>query len=818
MNPDKTHKDIVHDQETAELPCCSEEIDVTEKQPAHEGPADGSCVVCEYKNRANATISCHMGSHAPTAAVPEQDRRVVGQDVHKHEEATSMHANPDHSAHNRRHSASLPAESDSACCGLSSPGNGAQLGTACECGHDGWKDHSGHEPHVADLVRRLLVSAVLAVPILLSSGMLADAFGLPGLRLPGGEYTVLALATVIFLYGGQPFLTGAFSELRRRRLGMMTLVGLAITVAYGYSTAVALGLSGMSLFQELALLVNVMLLGQWIEGRALVGASRDLNALVRLMPDEAHLIGSNGSLTDVPAADLLPGAWVLVRPGEKVPVDGVVRAGESEVDEALLTGESAPVHKVPGDPVLGGTVNGDGSLTVEALHTGDETYLAQILSLVEHAQQSKSRSQELADRAASWLTLIALTVGLGSLVVWLLLGRSLEFALARAITVMVITCPCALGLAIPMVVAFSTSLGASRGLLIRRRQAFELARRISVVIFDKTGTLTEGRLGLVDQVLLSESESPRAVLALAAAVEQHSSHPVAHGLVEAAHAQGITIPEATDFRALQGRGVEARVNGSLVQVVSPSYAAELGLRLPEEGLVGLEGPGRTIVVLVVDGNPLAAFALADAIRPESREAVDRLHALGVEVWMLTGDTEGAASWVAGQLGLDNYFAEVLPDEKAACVAEIQAKGLRVAMVGDGVNDAPALAQADVGVAIGAGTDVAIESADIVLVRNDPRAVVDLLGLARATYRKMVENLAWAAGYNVVAVPLAAGAFVWAGLTLTPALGAIFMALSDVIVIINARLLRMPGERGKRQEASSMAHEASLCPHCHAHQA
>jgi len=691
---------------------------------------------------------------------------------------------------------------------------GAQVQSRCGCGHEagaGHGHHGGHGDDTAGLLRRFVVSSILTLPVLLSVPMVHDALGLRGFSLPGGDYLVLALATLIYLYGGRPFLAGAYQDVRVGKLGMMTLVGLAISVAYVYSAAVTFGLTGMSLFQELALLVDIMLLGQWLEGRALAASSRDLDSLVRLLPAEAHLLEEAGVSHTVPVSQVQPGDHVLVKPGEKVPVDGVVITGRSEVNESMLTGESAPVLKTRGQPVIGGTVNGDGSLTVQAVHTGGQTYVSEVISLVHQAQQSKSRTQDLADRAASWLTLIALTVGVVSFVAWLAVGRPLEFALARAITVMVITCPCALGLAIPIVVAFSTSLAASRGLLIRRRQAFEGARNLRVLVLDKTGTLTEGRFSLVDWVSFDPAVLPERALALAAAVEAHSAHPVAQGIVREARAKGLDLPEMRNFQSLPGRGVQAELAGNIISVLSPHWAREIGVELPDEMLEAVTAPGRTVVVLVAAGRAIAAFALADVLRPESREAVRRLQALGLEVWMLTGDTEGAAAWVAEELGLDNYFAGVLPDEKAARIAELQARGLRVAMVGDGVNDAPALAQADVGIAIGAGTEVAIESADIVLVRNDPRALVDLLALARATYRKMAQNIAWATGYNIVAVPLAAGAFVWAGITLTPALGALFMALSDIMVVINAGLLRLPGQPGLR---APVPQEAPACPHCH----
>jgi Cu2+-exporting ATPase len=572
---------------------------------------------------------------------------------------------------------------------------------------------------------------------------------------------------------------------------MMTLFGLALSLAFFYSVAVVLGLRGQPLFMELAALTDVVLLGQILEAKALHASSTALEALVRLLPDVVHRLPGAQHVEDVPLSLITPGDRVLVRPGERIPTDGVVVSGQSAVDEAMLTGESMPVEKQPGDQVIAGTVNTDGSLVIEVQRTGAESYLAQVINLVAEAQASRSRSQELADRAAFALTVIALATGLASLTAWLLAGAPVQFALERALTVMVITCPCALGIAIPLVVYFSASLAASHGLLLRRRQAFEQARNLRAVLFDKTGTLTTGELSVVDWLPLSEPLTRARALALAAAVENLSAHPVAQALVRQAAAEGIEVPPVTDFRALPGRGAQGRVAGQLVQVVSPAHARQLGLTLPEEQLAALARPARTLALLLIDHQPAAAFALADRIRPEAYQAVRQLHQMGLQVLMLTGDNEQVAAWVARELKLDGYRAHLQPEQKASYVAALQAQGISVAMVGDGVNDAPALVQADVGIAIGTGTEVAVQAADIVLVRNDPRAVADLLRLARATYRKTVENLAWATGYNVVAIPIAAGALAWAGITLTPALGATFMALSDLLVVLNARLLRMP---------------------------
>ncbi|GAB4286205.1 MAG: heavy metal translocating P-type ATPase [Coriobacteriia bacterium] len=646
---------------------------------------------------------------------------------------------------------------------------------------------SHHEMMVADFRRRFWVSLALTVPVLALSEML---WGLIGLEAPlafsGSGYVLLGLSTAIYAYGGWPFLTGLVDELRGRSPGMMTLVALAISVAFFYSAATVLGLRGADFFWELATLVDIMLLGHWLEMRSVMGASRALEKLARLMPKEAHRIAEDGSVADVPVAELVTGDRVLVKPGEKLPVDGDVVEGATSVDESLVTGESEPVAKAVGDEVIGGSVNTDGSITVEVTKTGAESYLSQVVDLVREAQESRSRTQDLADRAAMWLTIVAIVAGVTTFVAWAAASdEGAVFALERAVTVMVITCPHALGLAIPLVVAVSTALAAGNGLLIRDRGAFEQARGIDAVIFDKTGTLTEGRFAVTDVIPLAEGIEPSRILELAAAVEARSEHPIARGIA----AEVPTPAAASGFSAIPGTGAQATVDGMLVAVVSPGHLAENGIDVPSAEPERRSDEGKTVVYVLADGDLLGAIALADVVRPESREAIAALKEMGVECMMLTGDNRRVAEWVARQLELDDYFAEVLPHEKAARVAEVQRRGLRTAMVGDGVNDAPALATADVGIAIGAGTDVAVETADIVLVRSDPRDVVDVVSLSRATYRKMRQNLAWATGYNVIAIPAAAGALVWAGVLLSPAIGAVLMSLSTVIVAINARLLR-----------------------------
>jgi len=645
---------------------------------------------------------------------------------------------------------------------------------------------------VDDFRQRFWISLALTVPVLATSEMVQHFLGLRGvLAFRGDRYAEFAFASIVYFYGGWPFLTGLGDELRRKVPGMMTLVALAITVAYAYSALVVLGLPGGGgvFFWETATLIDIMLLGHWIEMRSVLGASRALEQLVRLLPAEAHRLRSDGSIEEVALDALQPGDRVLVKPGEKIPTDGLVAQGRTSVNQAMLTGESQPVEKSDGDEVIGGAVNGEGAITMEVRRTGADTYLSQVIELVRKAQETRSRTQDLANRAALWLTLIAVGGGAITLVAWLGAGREFSFALERMVTVMVITCPHALGLAVPLVVAVSTALAARSGLLIRDRSAFERSRELDAVVFDKTGTLTEGRFGVTDIVPL-EGRGEADVLRLAASLETRSEHPIARGIVQAAAERGVQYPAPTDFRAVPGKGAQGIVDGVAVKVVSPGYVRDQGLGARDQGerVQPLADQGKTVVYVLADGKPIGAIALADIIRPESHEAVRRLKAMGIAPIMLTGDSKAVARWVAAELGLDEYFAEVLPDQKAAKIEEVKRRGLTVAMVGDGVNDAPALVAADVGIAIGAGTDVAIESADIVLVRSDPRDVTAIVQLARATYRKMVQNLWWATGYNAVAIPLAAGVLASAGILLSPALGAVLMSASTVIVALNAQLL------------------------------
>jgi len=662
-------------------------------------------------------------------------------------------------------------------------------------GHTGHDEHTGHDHHahmIRDFRTRFLVCLVLTVPVLLLSEPVQILLHLgTKLQFAGSMLVLFALSAFIYVYGGMPFLKGFVEELKAKTPGMMTLIAMAITVAFVYSAAVSLGLQGMVFYWELATLIDIMLLGHWLEMKSVMGASRALESLARLMPSDAHVIMSDGTVMDHPVAHLATGDRVLVKPGEKVPVDGRVEVGASTVNEAMLTGESRPVDKKPGDAVIGGAINGEGALTVVIEKVGKDTYLSQVIDMVRHAQESRSRTQALADRAAFWLTIIALSAGTLTLVVWLLLGRGLAFALERMVTVMVTTCPHALGLAIPLVVSVSTALLAQNGLLLRNRTAFEQARNLQAVVFDKTGTLTMGSFGVTDIVPLNETSTPADILKLAGAVEAQSEHPIALGIVRSAQERSITLPQITEFLALPGVGAQATVDGHKVMVVRPSYVIDHELGVSSTQIDTLTSQAKTVVYVLVDGVVQGVVALADTIRPESRDAVAALHYMGIKSIMLTGDSRAAAEWVAKDLELDDFFAEVLPHEKAAKILEVQKRGLTVAMVGDGVNDAPALAQADVGIAIGAGTDVAIETADVILVRDDPRDVVAVVRLSRATYRKMLQNLAWATGYNVVAIPLAAGVLAGVGFIMSPAVGAVFMSLSTIIVAINARLLKAP---------------------------
>jgi Cu2+-exporting ATPase len=652
--------------------------------------------------------------------------------------------------------------------------------------------HDRHEGHTAAAFRdRFWLSLALTAPTVVWSEAVQHLLGYSAPEFPGSAYIPAVFGTIVFAYGGLPFLKGARNELRDRLPGMMTLISLAITVAFVFSLAVTLGVPGMDLWWELATLVTIMLLGHWIEMRSIAQAQGALAELAKLLPDTAERLGADGSAEEVPVSALVAGDLVLLRPGARVPTDGEVAEGTSTLDESMITGESQPVNKAPGDAVIAGTVNGAGSLRVRVTRTGEGTALAGIMRLVAGAQASRSRAQDLADRAARLLTFIAIGSAVVTAIAWWATGAEWTYTVERVVTVLVIACPHALGLAIPLVVAISTALGARSGLLVRDRRGLEEARLIDTVVFDKTGTLTLAEHRVVDEGF-AEGVDPAEALALAAAVERDSEHPVARAIVARAAEGSVELPHANGFEALPGQGVRARVADREVAVGGPALLESLGFAVPTaltDAAARAAAAGRSAVYLVDAGAVRALFAVADAVRPESAEAVAHLHSEGIEVAMLTGDAEPVARAVAAELGIDRVLAEVLPADKAAEIEKLQAEGKRVAMVGDGVNDAPALATADVGIAIGAGTEVAVEAGDIVLIRSDPRDVAAIVSLSRATYRKMVQNLWWAAGYNIVAIPLAAGVLAAQGFTLSPAVGAVLMSASTVIVAANAQLLR-----------------------------
>ena len=654
--------------------------------------------------------------------------------------------------------------------------------------HAGHVDHSGHE----DLFRRRFwASLLLSIPVLIYTPMLQMWFGFKMPEFAGSQWVMPLFSIIVFLYGGVPFIQMALPEIRTRQPGMMTLISLAISVSFIYSLATIFANLGEGFFWELVTLIDIMLLGHWIEMRSVRQASGALNTLAKLMPDTAEHIMPDGSTHTMPVSSLKPGHFVLVRPGASIPADGIVEEGESDVNEAMITGESAPVKKSPGSKVIAGTINGSGSLRVQVSAIGEQTALAGIMRLVREAQQSKSRTQILADKAAGWLFYLAIGVALITAIAWTLaIGFDL-FTLQRVVAVLVIACPHALGLAVPLVVAISTTSAAQNGILVRDRLALEAAREIDVVIFDKTGTLTKGEQGVVGIKSVSGIEQDQA-LALTAAVEADSEHIIAGAVRNAAQEKKLKLPAVSDFEAIKGRGIHAKSDGRDVWVGGPRLLELLNTQ-PAAEIVefarSVGSKGQTVVYLIEEKRVLAAFALADVIRPESYDAVNKLKEMNIQVAMLTGDSKDVAKAVANELGIDLYFAEVLPEYKDEKVIELQKQGKKVGMVGDGVNDAPALARADVGIAIGSGTDVAIESAGIILVRSNPLDVVKIFRLSRASYRKMIENLVWASGYNIVALPLAAGILAWAGILLSPAVGALLMSLSTIIVAINAQLLR-----------------------------
>jgi P-type Cu2+ transporter len=659
-----------------------------------------------------------------------------------------------------------------------------------QSGHTGHAGHAGHDHSqmVADFRKRFWISLLLTIPVLTLSPMIQHVLGVAeGWRFSGDAYILTALSSIIYFYGGWPFLDGLRQEVRARNPGMMTLIGVAITAAYIYSVATVAGLAGDDFFWELVTLIDIMLFGHWIEMKSVIGAGAALEKLAALMPDAAHLLNNDGSIQEVAVNTLKGGEHLLVKPGEKMPADAVIIKGQTSANESMLTGESKPVAKQEGDTVIGGAINGEGAIVIEVKHTGADSFLSGVIKLVQEAQASKSRTQDIANRAAFWLTVIALSISGITVFSWLFFSQqTLAFAIERAVTVLVISCPHALGLAVPLVVAVSTSIAAANGLLIRDRSAFEEARRTQAIVFDKTGTLTKGEFGITDVLALDKAMKEDELVAYAASIEQYSEHPIAKGIVKNTKDKW----DVENFRAIPGKGAEGTVKGKNVKAVSPGYLRERKLDASNPRIAELGKQGKTVIFVLIGDELKGAIALADIIRPESKEAIARLKAMGIRCIMLTGDKKEVADWVAKEIGLDEVIAEVLPDQKVAKIREVQDRGLVTAMTGDGVNDAPALSQADVGIAIGAGTDVAIEAADIILIKSNPHDVAAIIGLARATYGKMIQNLIWATAYNVIAIPAAAGILAQWGIVLGPAVGAVLMSASTVICAVNARMLRL----------------------------
>lgn len=660
-------------------------------------------------------------------------------------------------------------------------------GSGDHSGHNPAHGQMGHDHHkmmVEDFRKRFWVSTIVTIPILFFSPMIQDFFGYD-LLLPGNPYILFALSTFVYFWGGWPFLKGFYNEIKSKGPGMMTLISMAISVAYFYSAATVFGLRGEDFFWELSTLIVIMLLGHWLEMKSVLGASKALQLLVSMLPAEAHKVVGD-KIEDVSLEDLLKDDFILIKPGEKVPADGIITEGSSYLNESMLTGESKPVKKEIQDKVIGGSINGNSTLKVKVEHTGKDSYLNKVIKMVDEAQRTKSKMQNLSDRAAKWLTYIALAIGFGTLAVWLILGFPFVFALERMVTVMVIACPHALGLAIPLVVAISTAVSAQNGLLIRNRTAFEESRKISALLFDKTGTLTKGDFGVTRIESVNKSYSKDELLRLSSALEQSSEHPIAVGIIKKVKEMGIQIPKPKNFNAITGKGVEAKVEGKDVKVVSPGYLRDEDTPIPEDAY---SDAAETVVFVLIDGALAGYIALADEIRPESADAIKVFKKNNIKVLMATGDNQRTAKAVSEKLGLDGYYAEVLPHQKVEIVEELESKGEFVAMTGDGVNDAPALAKADVGIAVGSGTDVAAETADIILVNSNPKDIANLILFGKATYNKMIQNLVWATGYNVVAIPLAAGVLYSSGFVLGPAVGAVFMSWSTIIVAINAQLLK-----------------------------
>lgn len=653
-------------------------------------------------------------------------------------------------------------------------------------GHD---DHSGHDKHAGhhthDFLRRFWICLILTIPVLLLSHMIQDWLNF-SIRFQGDKYVLLALGTIIYFYGGMPFLKGLVTEIRNNAIGMMTLVALAITVAFVYSVAIVFGLPGMDFFWELATLIDIMLLGHWIEMRSSMAASNALQSLVALLPSNVH-VERNGEVTDINIKELQKGDTVIIKPGEKIPADGFVIDGNSFVDESMLTGESVPVKKEKDAKVIAGAVNGGGALKVSVTGAGKDSYLNKVITMVEAAQNAKSKTQNLADKAAKWLTITAIVVGVATFIVWYI-NNDLAFALERMVTVMVISCPHALGVAIPLVAAISTTAAARHGLLIRNRTAFEDARKLTTIIFDKTGTLTKGSHEVQKVFSISDKYSGDEILQYAAAIQQHSEHYIARGMLKKLKEKNLQLGQSSGFTYMPGIGVSGTVNGKKVVAAGPNYFVKENKQLPTIPSE-IDQNTETVNFLMIEDEPVGIITLADTIRETSAEAIEQLKQMHIKSFLLTGDNEKIAAAVSKKLGMDGYLANVLPHQKQEKITEFQNKGEVVAMTGDGVNDAPALAAADVGIAVGSGTDVAAETADIILVNSDPKDVVQMIDFGRKTYRKMIQNLTWAVGYNVIAIPLAAGVL-YPNFMLSPAMGAVLMSLSTVIVAINARMLKL----------------------------
>ena len=668
------------------------------------------------------------------------------------------------------------------------PQNEEHIHHSMTMGHNPPMGHAGHDHHammINDFRKRLYIVLALTVPIMLLSPMIQHWLNVHW-GFTGSQYLLAVLSSVVFFYGGWPFLKGCVDEIKASKPGMMTLIGLAITVAYIYSMATVFGLEGMDFFWELATLILIMLLGHWIEMKSIAGASRELELLVQLMPSDAHLVHGD-HIMDVKTESLQENDVILIKPGEKVAADGVIIEGESYLNESMLTGESKPVEKSIGQTVIAGAINGNGSLNIKVAHGAKDSYLSQVIKLVQDAQRSKSKTQLLADKAAQWLTIIAIVAGIVTFLYWYVDGKVLAFAIERMVTVIVICCPHALGLAVPLVVAKSTALSAQKGLLIKNRTTFENSRKITTIVFDKTGTLTVGKFEVSRIVSLTDGIDEKEIISLASALEQNSEHPIATGILQKAKDMNVSISSPQNFNAITGKGVEAVVENKNVKVVSPGYLKEKNIALPTDFRTDA---AETIVFVLINDQLVGFISLSDSIRPESKEAIQTLHENNIKSVLLTGDNKQVAEAVSKKLGIDSCYSEVLPHQKLEKIKELQDKGEYVAMTGDGVNDAPALAQANVGIAVGSGSDIAAETAGIVLVNSNPKDIVSLIQFGKATYRKMIQNLIWATGYNVVALPLAAGVLYKMGILLSPAMGAVLMSVSTIVVAINASLLKV----------------------------